>query len=71
MTATETSLPEKVHTRRAERALDELASEITILRRRLANGTAEGEDARKSAELVIEIAIHVAAIEILRDGEQS
>lgn len=66
MTTTKTTL-RNVHQRRAERAIDELAFEVTVIKRRLAAGNAEPEDARKAAELVATLSGHFGAIEALRD----
>lgn len=76
MTATKTppDLALKVHTRRAERALDELANEVRVIRHRIEAGTAEADDTRKTGDLLAVIAGHLGAIETLREitgGEQS
>jgi hypothetical protein len=75
MTTTEkTPFPERMHkqsvdshTRRAERALKELAYEVDALGRRLGNGSMEAEDPRRAAQLVTDLAAHFAALEALRE----
>jgi hypothetical protein len=74
---TTTPFPERMHrqsadshTRKAQRQLKELANEITILERRIGNGTVDSDDARKAAELVAAIAGHCGAIEILRETRE-
>jgi hypothetical protein len=57
--------PVAVHTRRAERALKELASEVTFLQRRLASGAVDPDDVRKAAELVLTIGSRFAILETL------
>ena len=58
------------HTRRASRAISELANEVNILARRLGNDTAEADDARKAAQLVTDISGHFAALEVLRETRE-
>jgi hypothetical protein len=69
---TETTTPAhekavKVHTRRAVNALAEAQNELHKIGRKLAEGTAEANDARKAAELLSLIAGHLGALEALRD----
>jgi len=42
----------------------------TALTRRLGNGTAEGDDARKAAQLVTDISGHLSALEVLRETRE-
>jgi hypothetical protein len=74
---TTTPFPERMHNqavetakRRAERSLDELANEAAIIKRRVGNGTADADDARKSAELVTTIASRLGTLEALRDVQE-
>lgn len=73
-TAIRTPFPERMrnqaagtHARRAQQALKDLAYEVAVLQRRLDNGTAEGHDARKTAELAATIGAHFGALEVLRE----
>jgi hypothetical protein len=67
ITAPTPELAARIRTRRAENALNELANELRIMQHKLANGTAEADDARKSGELMAVIAGHLGALEALRD----
>jgi hypothetical protein len=57
---------DKVTTRRALKALDEIEAEVAILRRRIANGTVEGESTQILADRAREVTQHVSVLEALR-----
>lgn len=78
MTDTKTTFPErmhgqavKTHSRRAANALDSLIERATLLRKRIEAGApAEANMAYDLAEQVSRIAIHLSALELLRETRE-